>query len=506
MRSFNQLLRFTLRVCLFASAGHSITAFSEEASVFERMVEPLLRQNCQACHRTNREEGGLNLETRQSMLRGGDSGTAIDLNRPEASLLLERVRSTDPDSQMPPPGNSVGAKRLSENQIQLLEQWLRKGALFDSNKPGVPSTDQPTLSGSVHTSYGLEAIPFGTLFAFSRGNEIVMNPFNATTETAPRPSQILGVAHQDVCYSLGVSRVFVRENQSVTTPSSKPIAPVEVPSNPEDEAKGDVEKTESVLIGTGSSNEAKIWRITDNQDVPALEWMATIDSQNGRHISDRVNALTFSPIANRFAIGSGLASRTGHLTVFAIDSTTPTSSDSFRLREMFVAPECHSDTILAIAFSPDGKQLATASADKFIKIYNTDNWRMVRKLEGHTHHVLSIAWHYEGKSLLSASSDGTIKVWDTVEGQPTRTLTLGKEVTDVAFVGNTNRFVSSAIDGSVRLNDITSNDIIRSYVGAKDALYSVAVSSDEKTVVAVGEEGLPYRWNIEDGERLDAKP
>ncbi len=180
------------------------------------------------------------------------------------------------------------------------------------------------------------------------------------------------------------------------------------------------------------------------------------------------------------------------------------STGNIRVRDVFIAPECHSDTILAVAFSPDGKKLATASADKFIKIYNTNNWQLERKLEGHLHHVLSIAWHHEGKTLVSASADGTIKVWDTLEGQSTRTITLNKEVTDVAFVGKSNLIVSSAIDGIVNLNDITSNNLVRSFKGAKDALHSLTISADEKVVVAVGEEGLAYSWTIADGKLIEA--
>jgi WD40 repeat protein len=506
MRLFEQFYKLTLRVGTMAIAS-SLIALGEEGGNFERTIGPLLRQNCQACHRVNRAEGGLSLETRESILQGGDSGIAIDLKHPEASLLLERVRSTDPDSQMPPPGNSVGARRLSESQTQQLEEWLRKGALFDTTKTGSLITDKSALPGSVRTSYTLEPIPLGASFAFSRGNEIVMNPFDSISKAIQPSSQTLGVAHQDACYALGVCRMLATENQSVPALSTEPIAQSEVPGPPDSETKAVLETLKNVLIGTGSTNEAKIWRITGNPDVPALEWIATVDAQNGRHISERVNAIAFSPLANRLAIGSGLASRTGHLTVFAIDRTTPSATaslDTIRMRELFIAPESHSDTILAIAFSPDGKTLATGSADKFVKIYKTDSWTRMRKLEGHTHHILSLVWHHEGKLLVTASADGTIKVWDTIEGQSTRTITLGKEVTDVAFVGKTNRFVSSAIDGVVRLNDVTSNDVIRSFVGAKDALHSVAVSADEKTVVAVGEEGLPYRWNIEDGKLIEA--
>ncbi len=475
IKSFTKLLQ---QLCFITIVFVVSSVVGDENALFEQAIEPLLRQNCQACHRTNKKEGGLNLETQESLLRGGDSGKAVDLASPQNSLILQRMRSTDPDDQMPPPDNSVGAKRLSEKQLQEFELWLKNGARYSKPKPELKTEGHGTalVPSKIRTAYAISSLAIRKHYLYTQGNEIVLGTFKVPGDNSTNPDRLLEVVHHDVCYSLSV-----RESDlSKEPPSSNSKAESKDPSTdqPRAEEEKDISETEMkdlkpFLVGTGSSLEAKLWRLAFPEEKPVLELLVTLDSQKGRRISERVNALDFSPSSNQVAIGSGLASRTGHLTVLAIDQADPAmksadlSTGNIRVRDVFIAPECHSDTILAVAFSPDGKKLATASADKFIKIYNTNNWQLERKLEGHLHHVLSIAWHHEGKTLVSASADGTIKVWDTLEGQSTRTITLNKEVTDVAFVGKSNLIVSSAIDGIVNLNDITSNNLVRSFKGAK---------------------------------------
>ncbi len=132
IKSFTKLLQ---QLCFITIVFVVSSVVGDENALFEQAIEPLLRQNCQACHRTNKKEGGLNLETQESLLRGGDSGKAVDLASPQNSLILQRMRSTDPDDQMPPPDNSVGAKRLSEKQLQEFELWLKNGARYSKPKP-----------------------------------------------------------------------------------------------------------------------------------------------------------------------------------------------------------------------------------------------------------------------------------------------------------------------------------------------------------------------------------
>ncbi len=129
-------LRIIAAVCLCslliagtAVAQQSITP--EAAEFFERQVRPLLLESCVGCHSqaVNKVKGGLNMDSRQAMVEGGDSGAAINLQSPEKSLLLEAVRRES--IEMPPD------KPLTSQQIAIFEKWLKMGAPWPESKPDV---------------------------------------------------------------------------------------------------------------------------------------------------------------------------------------------------------------------------------------------------------------------------------------------------------------------------------------------------------------------------------
>lgn len=95
---------------------------AEEASqLFTRKIQPLLRSKCFDCHSAKAEEvkGGLKLDTLDEMLKGGPSGPAIVPGDTVNSFLLRAIRYEEADYQMPPSG------KLSDEEIQLVEQWVR---------------------------------------------------------------------------------------------------------------------------------------------------------------------------------------------------------------------------------------------------------------------------------------------------------------------------------------------------------------------------------------------
>ena len=87
---------------------------------FSRDLAPVLAKNCVACHNVKKPEGGLNLESHEALLVGGDSGAAVVAGNAAESSLVERVISGD--DPMPPDDNSVGAQRLTANEVELLRQ------------------------------------------------------------------------------------------------------------------------------------------------------------------------------------------------------------------------------------------------------------------------------------------------------------------------------------------------------------------------------------------------
>src|ERR1041384_5521698 len=117
---------------LSASAADAPKLTASELDFFEKKIRPLLSDNCYKCHSAGAEKvkGGLLLDTREGVLKGGNTGPAIIPGNLDKSLIIQAVRYKDKDLQMPP-----NDKKLADNQIADLEQWVRMGAPDPRTEP-----------------------------------------------------------------------------------------------------------------------------------------------------------------------------------------------------------------------------------------------------------------------------------------------------------------------------------------------------------------------------------
>ena len=97
---------------------------AEDLEFFEKRIRPLLAERCYECHSTSAKKlkGGLLLDSRAAVLKGGDTRPAIVPGQPDKSLLIESVRYGNQDLQMPP------KSRLSDAQTADLAEWVKRGA------------------------------------------------------------------------------------------------------------------------------------------------------------------------------------------------------------------------------------------------------------------------------------------------------------------------------------------------------------------------------------------
>lgn len=120
----------------------------EEKIDFNRDIRPLLSNRCAACHGPdeNERQAGLRLDTREGATEDLGGYAAIAAGEPEASALIERVTSDDPDLRMPPAGKG---QPFSEAEIALLRNWIAQGATYDTHwsytvptRPVLPKVQQ----------------------------------------------------------------------------------------------------------------------------------------------------------------------------------------------------------------------------------------------------------------------------------------------------------------------------------------------------------------------------
>ena len=94
---------------------------SDDDQLFRKVVAPIFETRCLQCHGDDTPKGGLSISSLGGLLRGGESGPAVEPGKPDESLLIEMVSGDKP--QMPQKGQS-----LSNEQVVALRQWVREGA------------------------------------------------------------------------------------------------------------------------------------------------------------------------------------------------------------------------------------------------------------------------------------------------------------------------------------------------------------------------------------------
>ena len=99
----------------------------ERSDFFEKRVRPVLHDHCVECHNAEKEKGGLRMDSRELLLKGGDSGPAIVVGKPDESLLLKAVRHLDKDLKMPP---AKTGPKLPDVAIADLAEWVKAGAFW----------------------------------------------------------------------------------------------------------------------------------------------------------------------------------------------------------------------------------------------------------------------------------------------------------------------------------------------------------------------------------------
>ncbi|MFI5953796.1 TIR domain-containing protein [Cryptosporangium sp. NPDC051539] len=200
-----------------------------------------------------------------------------------------------------------------------------------------------------------------------------------------------------------------------------------------------------------------------------------------------VTAVAFSPD------GETIATASRDLTVRLWDTSTGQT-----IRIIAPAPQSPNDPttpVPAIAFSPDGKTLATTGSDG-IALRNTATGKTTRTLAGHTGEVTAVAFSPDGETIATASRDHTVRLWDTTTGKTTHILAgHTREVTAVAFSRNGGMLASASGDDTARLWDTATGKFIRAFVGHRSAVFAVAFSRTGDTLATASDDGTARLWD-----------
>ncbi|MEH1915177.1 NB-ARC domain-containing protein [Nostoc sp.] len=160
----------------------------------------------------------------------------------------------------------------------------------------------------------------------------------------------------------------------------------------------------------------------------------------------------------------------------------------------------HAGWVWSVSFSPNGQVLASGSNDQTIKLWDTSNGQCFKTLEGHTGGVRSVTFNSDGQVLASGSDDQTVKLWNTTTGKCIKTLQeVGCSVWSVAFSPKNYILASGNDDYKVRLWDINSSSCIHTLEGHTQRVYSVTFSPDGNTLASGSHDQTVKLWNLSTG-------
>ncbi|MEL6261361.1 MAG: caspase family protein [Cyanobacteria bacterium J06626_6] len=156
--------------------------------------------------------------------------------------------------------------------------------------------------------------------------------------------------------------------------------------------------------------------------------------------------------------------------------------------------EAHQAPVWQVAFSPDGKMLASASFDKTVKVWDVASGSLQQTLVGHEDSVYSVSFSADGTTLASGSKDGTAKVWATNTGQLQQTMAGSSTVLAVAFSPNGHLLSTAGLDQTIKLWQVANGHLLNTLEGHTAGVTDVVFSPDGETLASTSIDKTVKVW------------
>ena len=277
---------------------------------------------------------------------------------------------------------------------------------------------------------------------------------------------------------------------------------------------------DGTLASTGNDGTVRLWDIAKKENITTLEMFtatAVAFSPDGKIVAsgargahrirlwDVATGENIAVIEGTGGVNSIAFSPDGRMLASAGDNTVRLWDVA--TGETIATLEGHTELVRSVAFSPDGRILASGSRDTTVKLWDVATGETIATLEGHMYWVHSVAFSPDGRMLASGSMDNTIRLWDVATGETIATLGSGYYeqggiVTSVAFSPDGRILASGLQDNTVKLWDVATRTNIaifnREYYGS---VVSVAFSPDGTRLVSGSWYGEINLWDTSEWMR-----
>ncbi|MCB9436627.1 MAG: protein kinase [Anaerolineales bacterium] len=166
--------------------------------------------------------------------------------------------------------------------------------------------------------------------------------------------------------------------------------------------------------------------------------------------------------------------------------------------------DAHTDSVNAVALSPDGTQALTASTDRTLILWDLATGTPLQTLRGHTNQVNDVVFMADGKRAISGARDRTLILWDLTTGEALRTFEAlhTNSILAVALSPDNTRVASASADRSVIVWDVNTGQVIFTLTGHTNNVSDVAFSADGRWIVTASVDKTIIVWDAVTGESV----